>query len=219
MPSTTTRRVLDLRDVRHRKDPARREVRNVVLVDLRELGVAIAAGVAVVGGPIGLRCHQAIALAALAQQMNLLVVSAELEIERALVQDLAFERLARGELDVACERRRAARCATWAQVCEDALPGWSYLARASRRRAFRTAGRPTRRNAASSVALRAAICAWMLGPPSPPVASAPWHRAQRVSYSRRPGSDWAEARESAASRENEESRYAHLSHDISFELG
>src|ERR1700728_3714880 len=38
----------------------------------------------------------------------------------------------------------------------------------------------------------------MLGPDSPPVASAPWHRAQRVSYSRRPGSDWAEASVSPA---------------------
>src|ERR1700722_18427920 len=61
------------------------------------------------------------------------------------------------------------------------------------------AGRPTWRNAAGSVGLRAAICTWILGPPSPPVASAPWQRAQRVSYARRPGSDWAEARRKIAS--------------------
>src|SRR6202521_5803203 len=50
------------------------------------------------------------------------------------------------------------------------------------------AGLPWRRKAARSASLRAAICAVMLGPDSPPVALPPWHRAQRLSYRLRPAS-------------------------------
>ncbi len=111
MPFDHHGRVLDLRDIRHGKDPARSKVRDVVLIDLGKFGVAVSAGVAIVGGPIGFRCHQPVAVARFAEQSDLFVVRAELKIERALVEDLAFQRLAGGELDLPAndDRRRGAR--------------------------------------------------------------------------------------------------------------
>jgi hypothetical protein len=70
-----------------------------LLLSICERVLKVAAGVAVVRGPIGLRRHWAVAIAGFAEQMDLFIVCAELEIERALTEDLAFERLARGELD------------------------------------------------------------------------------------------------------------------------
>ncbi len=96
-------RVLDLRDIRHGKDPARGEVRDVVLIDLGQLGVTVAAGVAIIGGPVGLRCHWPVAVARFAEQSDLFVVGAELQIERALVEHLAFQSRAGGESGFACE--------------------------------------------------------------------------------------------------------------------
>ena len=70
------------------------------LLDLRELAVAIAAGVAVVGRPIGLGRDDAVAVAiGLAQQADLFVVGAELQVDHAFGEDLTLERLAIGGLD------------------------------------------------------------------------------------------------------------------------
>ena len=93
-------RVLDLRDIRHGEDPARGEVRDVVLIDLGQFGETVAAGFAIISGPVGLRCHWPVAVARFAEQSDLFVVGAELQIERALVEHLAFQSRAGGELDL-----------------------------------------------------------------------------------------------------------------------
>ena len=93
-------RVFDGGDAGHGENPLGRQARDIGLADLRELAVAVAAGIAVVGRPIGLRRHQAVAVAVgLAQQANLLVIRTELEIGHAFGEDLPLERLAIGGLD------------------------------------------------------------------------------------------------------------------------
>ena len=93
-------RVFDGGRAGHREHPAGRQARDVGLIDLRELAVAVAAGIAVVGRPIGLRRDHAVAVAVgLAQQTDLLVVRAELQVGHAFGEDLALERLPIGGLD------------------------------------------------------------------------------------------------------------------------
>src|SRR6185312_5106208 len=56
-------RVFNGGDAGHGEHPAGREARDIGFIDLRELAVAIAAVVAVVCRPIGLRSDQAVAIA------------------------------------------------------------------------------------------------------------------------------------------------------------
>ena len=94
------RRVFDGGRAGHRENPAGRQTSDVGLIDLRELAVAIAAGIAVVRRPIGLRRDHAIAVAiGLAQQTDLLVVRAKLQVGHAFGEDLALKRLPIGGLD------------------------------------------------------------------------------------------------------------------------
>ena len=162
--------------------------RDVGLVDLRELGVAVAAGIAVVGRPIGLRRHQAVAVAGLSQQADLLVVGAELEVGHAFGEDLSFESGPVCQSVRCCERRSGARRATSGARCADSAPGRSSAR--GRVEGGHSAGRdgPMRRNAASSIVCGRRFGRRFLGPDSPPVASPPWQRAQRLSYSRPPAS-------------------------------
>ena len=95
------RRVLDLRRIGHGKIHFGREARDVALVDLRQRAVAVAAGLAIVRGPVGLRGHDAIAIAGLAQQTELACRRCAAEVQHAFAHDLAFDRLAVGGLDLA----------------------------------------------------------------------------------------------------------------------
>ncbi len=94
------------------EDPFGREARNVRLIDLRQFGVAIAARVAMIRRPIGLRSYFAVAIvASLSQQMNAAVAGDDLKIVHAFVQHAAFERAAIGGLDLFANFRR--RIAAW----------------------------------------------------------------------------------------------------------
>ena len=94
------RRVFDGGRAGHRENPAGRQPGDVGLIDLREFAVAVAAGIAVVRRPIGLRRDHAIAVAVgFAQQTNLLVVGTKLQVGHAFGKDLSLERLPIGGLD------------------------------------------------------------------------------------------------------------------------
>jgi len=75
-------------------------VRDVAFRDLRHRGVAVAARVAVIGGPVLLRRHHAITVAgALAQQDDSIVVRGNLKVGGAFIEDAALQSPAIGGLD------------------------------------------------------------------------------------------------------------------------
>ncbi len=98
-PVDDDRRHLQVAGVGNREHPARRQLRDVVLVDLRQRRVAVAAGLAVVGRPARLRRDDAKPIAGAPQQVHALVVGPQLQIVEAFAEHLAFERSAVGRLD------------------------------------------------------------------------------------------------------------------------
>ena len=78
MPWWTCGRALQTRRVGHAEDPFQRQARDVRFVDLRHRGIAVAAEVAVVAGPVHLRSDFAILLARLSQEVDPLIVGAQL---------------------------------------------------------------------------------------------------------------------------------------------
>src|SRR5579885_3481338 len=77
--------------MRKRHLPLRRELADVAPVDLGERTIAATTGIAVVAWPIGLRGHFAIFGIDLAQEMNTLVGSLQLEVFDGFVEDRAFQ--------------------------------------------------------------------------------------------------------------------------------
>src|SRR5579862_748445 len=75
-------------------------MRDVLLRDLRELSIAIAARIAIIRGPIGLRGNLLEAIVRSAKKVNALVVCPELKIERALIQNLALDTSTSKELNL-----------------------------------------------------------------------------------------------------------------------
>ena len=94
------RRHLQARRVRQGEDPLRSQARDVGLGNLRQGGVAVAAGVAVVAGPIGARRDLAKLVARAAQQVHAMVAGAQLQIVEALIHAL----------------RRPASCRRWSRL-------------------------------------------------------------------------------------------------------
>ena len=104
------RSVFNRCDVRNRKHPARRKARDVVFVDLRHRRVAITAWIAVVGGPVLLRCDGAIAVGGrFAEKVDALIVGQKLEIGHAFVEHAAVEHLAIGGLNFFTDDSRRGR--------------------------------------------------------------------------------------------------------------
>ena len=94
------RRRFDVPDVRNREHPAGRQPRDVALVDLRQRGVAVAAGIAVIRGPVALRGHgDGTGRRPSCGAGESLIVGAQLEIGHALVEHAAFERPSVGRLN------------------------------------------------------------------------------------------------------------------------
>jgi hypothetical protein len=77
----------EIADAGHVEDPTRGEAIEVRLVDLVEPGEAVPAGVAVVGGPVSGGCDFAILFAGLAEQVETIVVGAELGAIEGTVDD------------------------------------------------------------------------------------------------------------------------------------
>ena len=98
------RRHLQARRVGQGEHPLRPQARDVRLGDLGQRGVAVAARVAVVAGPIGARGDFAKLVARAAQQVDALVVGPQLQIVEALVEHLALQGLAVGGLDFLAHR-------------------------------------------------------------------------------------------------------------------
>jgi len=89
------RSALERGGINERKDPFGGKFRDVVLVDLIQGGVAIAADVAVISRPVGLARDFSICGACFAKQMNALVTIGEhLHLVRALIQHHAGKRFA-----------------------------------------------------------------------------------------------------------------------------
>ena len=88
------RRDLQRRRVRQAEDPFRRELRDVAFVDVCERAVAAAAGLTVVAGPVSLRRDLPVLVAALAEQVQRLIVAQQLHVDRAAIEDEAFEHAA-----------------------------------------------------------------------------------------------------------------------------
>ena len=101
------RRHLQTRRVRQAEDPLRRQPAGVALGDLRERTVAAAGRLAVVARPVGLRRHGAILLAGLSEQVDPAIVSQQLEVVRALIEDQTRKRAAAGERDGGADRSGA----------------------------------------------------------------------------------------------------------------
>ena len=78
--------------LRNGEGPLGGEARDVGLVDLRERGVTVAAGIAVVSRPVFSRRHFAKAIAGAAQQVHPLVVGPQLEVIEAFREDLSIQR-------------------------------------------------------------------------------------------------------------------------------
>ena len=75
-------------------DPLRRQPRDVRLVDLRQRRVAVPAGIAVVGGPLGLGRDFPEEVAHAPQQVHPLVGGQELQVGETLAAHLALQRAA-----------------------------------------------------------------------------------------------------------------------------
>ena len=93
-------RIFDLGNVGNREYPGRAKTGNVVLVDLRELGVTVAAGVPMISAPLRLGGDFAVAVpCSVAQEMNALVIALQLEFAHTLVEHAAFDAFSVGCLN------------------------------------------------------------------------------------------------------------------------
>jgi hypothetical protein len=90
------RRELQTAGVGQREHPARREARDVALVDLRERRVTVPAGIAVVPGPRDVGGDLAHAVSRLPQQSHAPVSGSDLEVVVALADDASLDRSAVG---------------------------------------------------------------------------------------------------------------------------
>ena len=86
------RRALQAPRIGNGEHPPRRQLRDVVLVDLGQRRVAIAAGLPVVGRPPRLGRDDAESIARAPQQVHALVVGPQLEVVEAFADYLSFER-------------------------------------------------------------------------------------------------------------------------------
>ena len=89
---------LQLAHVRNREHPCHCKTRDIALVDLREAGVAVPAGITVIARPVCLGRHLAKATAGAAQQVHALVIGPQLYVVKTFAEHLSFEGLAFGGL-------------------------------------------------------------------------------------------------------------------------
>ena len=83
---------------RNRSHPLRCQPGDIVLVDLRQRGVAVAAGIAIVGWPVRLGSDLSKEISSAAQQMDALIIGLQLQVletfaEHLPTQSLAVDRL------------------------------------------------------------------------------------------------------------------------------
>ena len=103
------RRDLQARCVGQAEDPSGSQPDDVALVDLAERAVPAAIRLAVVAGPVGLRRDDAILPAALSEQVDPAIVTQQLQVVRALIEDQTRQRAAASEHDRSYEPAPA-RC-------------------------------------------------------------------------------------------------------------
>jgi hypothetical protein len=84
-------RSLQTPGVRHGEDPLHTQPAYVRSIDLFDCRVSISADVAVHAGPIRLRCYTAVSLPGFAQQMNVLIVRAQLQFPSGATERDAFQ--------------------------------------------------------------------------------------------------------------------------------
>ncbi len=93
-PVNDDRRDLQLTGVGYRENPFRCQVTDVGFVDLRQRGVSIATRIAVVGWPAGFLRHLPEPFAGATQEVDALVIGAQLQVVEAFTQHLPVERRA-----------------------------------------------------------------------------------------------------------------------------
>lgn len=98
------RRHLQWRSVRQTEHPFRHHPADVRLVDLRQRAIAAAACLSVVTGPVILRGHWAVSIAASAKQMNLPVITQQLQVGHSSTKLQPLERSARRKHHIGAHR-------------------------------------------------------------------------------------------------------------------